>query len=156
MDIISDFSVTIVCNRACKTILMEFYLLLSCTHLLIWVQKWKQKLYKTSSPACCTSFPFAKITTLNVRQLINSVFVFERICCWSGRARGGGEEGVVVCFGEGPFPEVMSNMYYLKAESRKKVIHLSCLWSIYFLLTKSFAVGWREEKAWSVFTGGIH
>lgn len=74
----------------------------------------------------------------------------ERIYCWSGRAEGG-EEGVVY-FQQGSLPKGMS-MFYLNAESGKKVINLSHLYCISYILTKPFAVGYREKKAqWDDFS----
>lgn len=121
LDIIPDLSSTVFCTSVCETILIGvLFAIVLYPHLFVWVQKWKQRLKKIWSTACCTSLPFAKITPWNLRQRENSIFVFEKKSCWSGKARGRTEEEVVaVCFGQGPFPEVMSNMYYLNAESRK-------------------------------------
>lgn len=137
-------------QQCCEAIVMEFYLLLSCTWVSSFGYKSGNKNITESDHQHVLLASTCKVTTLKVRQLKNSLLVFERTYCWSGQAERG-EEGIV-CFGQGSLPKGMS-MFYLNAESGKEVIHHSYLWSICFISMKPFAVGQREKKAqWDDFS----
>lgn len=70
---------------------------------------------------------------------MNSLLV-ERTYCWSDRAEG--EEEGVVCFGQGPLPQVMSSMFYLNAESGKEVSSLGH----FFCFGEAFCSGLERNK----------